>query len=82
MIRQMISLGVVENAISQNKIHYLALGDRHSITEVGGSGRVWYSGTPEPTDYNENKPGFALITTINDEGITTKEVKVGRWSFY
>ncbi len=77
----MISLGVVENAISQNKIHYLALGDRHSITEVGGSGRVWYSGTPEPTDYNENQPGFALITTINDEGITTKEVKVGRWSF-
>jgi DNA repair exonuclease SbcCD nuclease subunit len=76
-----ISLGFLETAISQNKIHYLALGDRHSLTEIGGSGRVWYSGTPEPTDYNENHPGFALITAIDDEGITTKEVKVGRWNF-
>ncbi len=76
-----ISLHAVENAISQNKIHYLALGDRHSFTEVGDSGRVWYAGTPEPTDYNEVKPGFALVATINEEGVTTKEVNVGRWKF-
>ena len=76
-----ISLRFVENAISQNKIHYLALGDRHSLTEVGESGRVWYAGTPEPTDYNETQPGFALVSEISDEGITTKEAKVGRWNF-
>ncbi|MBW2630938.1 MAG: DNA repair exonuclease [Deltaproteobacteria bacterium] len=77
----LISLHSVEAAIAQNKIHYLALGDRHSLTEVGDSGRIWYAGTPEPTDYNEVKPGFALIATINEEGVTTKEVNVGRWRF-
>jgi DNA repair exonuclease SbcCD nuclease subunit len=77
----LISLHAVENAISQNKIHYLALGDRHSLTEVGDSGRIWYAGTPEPTDYKEVKPGFALVSTINEEGVTTKEVNVGRWKF-
>ena len=27
------------------------------------------------------KPGFALVVTINLEGVTTKEVGVGRWRF-
>jgi len=77
----LISLHAAEMAISQNKIHYLALGDRHSLTEVGDSGRIWYAGTPEPTDYNEVKPGFALVTTINEDGVTTKEVNIGKWRF-
>ena len=76
-----ISLNTAENAISQNKIHYLALGDRHSLTEVGDSGCVWYAGTPEPTDYNEVKPGFALVATINETGVTMKEMNIGRWKF-
>lgn len=77
----LISLIAAENAISQNKIHYLALGDRHSLTEVGNSGCIWYAGTPEPTDYKEVKPGFALVATINEAGVTTKEVNIGRWKF-
>ncbi len=77
----LISLHAAENAILQNKFHYLALGDRHSLTVVGDSGRIWYAGTPEPTDYNEVKPGFALVATINEEGVTTKEVCSGRWKF-
>ncbi len=76
-----ISLHLAENAISHNKIHYLALGDRHSLTEVGESGHIWYAGAPEPTDYNEVKPSFALVATINEDGVTTKEVNVGRWKF-
>ncbi len=77
----LVSLHAVENAISQNKIHYLALGDRHSVTEVGSSGRIWYAGTPEPTDYNEVKPGFALVAKIDEDRVITKEVNVGRWKF-
>lgn len=77
----LISLHAAESAISQNKIHYLALGDRHSLTEVGGSGRIWYAGTPEPTDYNEVKPGFALVATIDQKGVTVKGVNIGRWKF-
>jgi len=48
---------------------------------VGESGCVWYAGTPEPTDYNEVKPGFGLVATINEEGVITKEVNIGRWNF-
>jgi len=77
----LISLRSAETAIAQNKIHYLALGDRHSLTEVGDSGCVWYAGTPEQTDCNEMKPGFALAVTINEEGVTTKEVTIGKWKF-
>ena len=76
-----ISLQEAEKAIAENKIQYLALGDRHSLTGVGDSGCIWYPGTPEPTDYNEVEAGFALVATINKEGVTTKEVKVGRWKF-
>lgn len=78
----LVSLGVSEKAISQKKMHYLALGDRHSLTKVGDSGCIWYAGTPEQTDYSEVKPGHALVTTINKEGrVTTKDVSVGRWKF-
>ena len=76
-----ISVHAAENAITQNKIHYLALGDRHSLTEVGNNGRIWYAGAPEPTDYNEVRPGFALVATITEEGVTTKKMDVGRWKF-
>lgn len=78
----LIFLHSAENAISQKKIHYLALGDRHSLTKVGESGCIWYAGTLEQTDYNEVKPGLSLVVTINQEGVvTTKDVNVGRWKF-
>ena len=77
----LISLHAAEQAIAQNKIHYLALGDRHSLTELGSSGRIWYAGAPEATDYDEVKPGFALVATVNEEGVSTQEVAVGRWKF-
>lgn len=77
----LISLRAAERALSQNKIHYLALGDRHSLTRVGESDRIWYSGAPEPTNYREIKPGHALVVTIDDEGVITKEVSVGKWKF-
>lgn len=27
------------------------------------------------------KPGFALVATLNKDGVTTKEVKIGSWNF-
>ena len=77
----LISLDAAEKAISDERIHYLALGDRHSLTNVGNSGRVWYAGAPEPTDYDEVKPGCTLVVTIDDDTVSTKEVEVGRWKF-
>ena len=76
-----ISLASAEEALSKGKIHYLALGDRHSLTEIGKHGRIGYAGTPEPTDYDETKPGHALVVEIDEEKVITKEVRVGTWHF-
>ena len=43
-----ISLERLEERIESGVIHYVALGDRHSTTDVGSTGRVWYSGAPNP----------------------------------
>ena len=57
----LVALNGLETAVAAGTVHYVALGDRHSTTEVGGSGRIWYSGTPEPTSYDEIDPGNVLI---------------------
>ena len=60
-----IALERLEERISAGLIHYVALGDRHSTTNVGTTGRVYYAGAPEPTDYDEIDPGNALIVDLN-----------------
>jgi DNA repair exonuclease SbcCD nuclease subunit len=47
-------------------LHYLALGDWHGMKKV--SERAWYSGTPEPTGFRQNDPGFALMVEIAAAG--------------
>ena len=76
-----ISLQAAEEAIAQGKIHYLALGDRHSLTQVGDTGRIWYAGSPEQTDYNEVKSGFALVVDLDREKIAAREINIGEWRF-
>lgn len=76
-----ISVPVLERAIGEGKVHFVALGDRHSLTEVGGGGRIWYSGTPEATDFREAQSGHALIVEIGDHGVTTEAIQVGQWRF-
>ena len=77
----LIALDAMETAIARNKAHYFALGDRHSLTNVGNTGRIWYAGTPEPTRYTETMPGFTLVVTIDENEVSTREVKVGKWKF-
>jgi len=77
----LISLRDAENALSQNRIHYLALGDRHSFTKVGNSGRVWYAGTPEPTDYSEVGSGCAIVVAIDTNDVEVRKVAIGSWQF-
>lgn len=74
-----IGLEPVREALEAGLVHYLALGDRHSVTEV--EERVWYSGTPEVTDFNEERPGFALVVDVDEEGCEVTEHAVGRWRF-
>jgi DNA repair exonuclease SbcCD nuclease subunit len=72
-----ISLAGLEAA----PVHYVALGDRHSTMRV--SGRVWYSGAPEATDFDEVDPGNALVVSVDAAGSPPEVVphRVGRWRF-
>lgn len=83
----LIRLAPVEAALARGAVHYVALGDKHSRMKVGSSGRVWYSGSPEVTNYDdiESDPGHVLVVDI-DEADPRREVsisseRVGRWRF-
>ena len=77
----LISLAKLEERIDSGLVHYAALGDRHSTTDVGGSGRVWYSGAPEPTDYTEGDPGNVLLVDLDTDSVRVDVRRVGTWSF-
>jgi len=74
-----IRLEPVEAALDEGRIHFVALGDRHSVTEVAP--RIWYSGAPEPTDYDEVRAGQILVVDLDGERCTVTEHPVGRWEF-
>jgi len=71
----------LEAAISEGTVHFIALGDRHSLTKVGSGDRIWYSGTPESTDFREDHSGFCQIVKMDGDDVTTEEVKIGQWRF-
>jgi DNA repair exonuclease SbcCD nuclease subunit len=60
----LIRVADAEKALGDGRIHYLALGDRHSATDVGGTGGIWYSGTPVATDFGEQAPGRVLLVDV------------------
>jgi DNA repair exonuclease SbcCD nuclease subunit len=86
-----IRVAPVEAAIANGRVAYVALGDRHSTTEVGATGRVWYAGAPEPTAYRETDAGNVLLVDIDESGAGTPAaadapcvvtpLPVGTWRF-
>ena len=76
-----ILLKQLEERIESGVIHYVALGDRHSTTDVGDTGRVWYSGAPEPTDFDEIEPGNVLVVDLDRHGVQVGRHRVGTWRF-
>ncbi|MDI6809174.1 MAG: DNA repair exonuclease [Candidatus Eisenbacteria bacterium] len=76
-----IAVAALERAIGEGKVHFVALGDRHSLTRVGTGDRIWYSGTPEATDFSETRSAFALVVEVGDDRVATEEVQIGRWRF-
>lgn len=71
----------LEAAIADGRIAFAALGDRHSATPVGETGRIWYAGAPEPTDYDETDPGKALVVDLSGGDAAVEPHQVGRWTF-
>jgi DNA repair exonuclease SbcCD nuclease subunit len=86
-----IRVAPIEAAITDGRVAYVALGDRHSATRVGETGRIWYSGAPEPTAYVETDAGVALLVEIDEAGAgtpaaatapcTVTRLPVGSWHF-
>jgi DNA repair exonuclease SbcCD nuclease subunit len=77
----LISLSAIDAGLNAGQFHYVALGDRHSTTSVGTSGRVWYSGAPEPTDFREIEPGNVLLIDLDDAGIEVTSLSTATWRF-
>lgn len=77
----LVSVANLEAGISDGTFHYVALGDRHSTTDVGPSGRIWYSGAPEPTDFREVDPGHVLLVELDTQGAKVEALRTGTWQF-
>lgn len=71
----------LDAALAERRIHYVALGDRHSTTTCGPSGRVWYAGAPEPTDFDEVDPGNVLVVDVEPGGCHVQRRPLGSWRF-
>lgn len=87
----LIDLGYVEQCLLDGTIDYLALGDTHSAQPIGGSGRVWFSGAPETTDFHDLDPtlvggeinsGKVLVVEAAKGSASVEEVQVGNWIFH
>jgi len=77
---------LLRDALDRGVVHYAALGDRHSCTEHTGvdpSGRVWHSGTPEVTAFDDPDPGWALLVDVDPEtrACRVERRRVGTWRF-
>ena len=83
----LIRLATVEAALARGAVHYVALGDKHSRTKVGSTGRIWYSGSQEVTNYDhiEPDPGHVLVVDVDEQDpartVHVEGRRVGRWRF-
>ena len=86
-----IAVASLEEAIGSGRLDYVALGDRHSVTRVGSGERIWFSGSPETTDFDdvESDSGHALLVELSRPAspsqrgaCTVTPLRTGRWSFH
>ena len=76
-----IAVADLERVIAEGRVHFVALGDRHSLTKVGIGDRIWYSGTPETTDFAEAQSGYAQVVEVDGGQVVTKAIQIGQWRF-
>jgi DNA repair exonuclease SbcCD nuclease subunit len=90
-----IDVDAAAAACRARTVDVVALGDTHSATPLHPDGTVWYSGSPEPTDFREEdgggegRSGMVLVTEIRVDPaaptapatVTVDEVPVGQWHF-
>lgn len=72
---------VLEDAVTSGRVSYVALGDRHSTTAIGDTGRIWYAGSPEPTAHDETDAGNVLLVDLDRDRCDVQRRPVGSWRF-
>ena len=68
-------------ALADGRVHYVALGDRHSAWADARDDRLRYAGTPEVTDHDEVDPGQVLVVDLDVSSARVRAERVGRWRF-
>ncbi len=76
-----LSAESLEHVINEKKSSFIALGDRHTRTKIGAGERIWYSGTPEVTDFGEEDAGYAQIVELDCDKVKVTPAQVGQWRF-
>ncbi len=78
----LISATALRQALSDGLAHYVALGDRHSVTKLAETnGCAFYAGSPISTDYTEDAPNQVLVVTATASGCTVEPRAIGGWHF-
>ena len=77
----LIALDRLEERIRSGLVDYVALGDRHSTTDLGVTGRVWYAGAPESTDHDETDSGNVLVVDVDVNSVDVDTRRLGTWRF-
>lgn len=68
-------------ALADGRVHYVALGDRHSTWTHPDDHRIRHAGTPEVTHHDEVDPGNVLVVDLDGDGARVRAERVGRWHF-
>ena len=76
-----IAVSKLEAAISEGKVHFIALGDRHSLTKWVPATESGIPGPPNPPISAKTIQGSAKLSIWMATDVTTEEVKIGQWSF-
>jgi DNA repair exonuclease SbcCD nuclease subunit len=77
----LLHLAMLEEAVRDGRLEYVALGDQHSSAAVGTTGRIWYSGTPLVTSYRESRPNHVLVVELSAKNVEVHEHVIGDWQF-
>ncbi|AIT88863.1 metallophosphoesterase family protein [Corynebacterium ulcerans] len=88
IVPDLINLDLAESKLADASVDYIALGDTHSTQAVGETGRMWYSGAPETTDFyevatggGETDSGNVLVVTAGKGTAEVAKIPCGAWIF-
>lgn len=82
----LLSVERMDTALEAGEVDYIALGDRHSFTQLGRSGRIVYSGSPEVTDFDDTERDSGTVALVelvpSTQGFYAEVSRhvVGEWS--